>query len=270
MDDHSTDGSWALLGAYRKNFPKKISIHQNQGKGGNFARNYGFTFSKGKYIQWLDSDDRLLPGKLKAQVEFLEDNPEIDIAYSDWQMDFYEEGVLRRSEPKEYGPFSDFLLELIRDNWTVPCNYLVKKSIADQLSGGVGWSPQTQIGQDREYFTKAAIFGAKFGYVKGSFSVYNRWSNQTVSVKPFDYRLSESYQLECMLKELIKNQDFIAKDKKIKYLKILNAQALLANYYASNLKIKRDFSLWKVDWGFIHWKLRPIILIKELFMLVFK
>jgi len=33
------------------------------------------------------------------------------------------------------------------------------------------WNPQTPVAQDREYFTLAALEGARFAYVPGYFSV---------------------------------------------------------------------------------------------------
>lgn len=47
------------------------------------ARNIGIMNAKGKYISYLDDDDFFFPNHLAILVSFLEQNPEIDLVYSD-------------------------------------------------------------------------------------------------------------------------------------------------------------------------------------------
>ncbi|WP_179338057.1 glycosyltransferase family 2 protein [Winogradskyella ludwigii] len=70
VDDGSTDGTAALLERYisqdaRFQYHKRPDTHL---PGGNGARNYGFKVSKGKYINWFDSDDLMVPEKLQKEV----------------------------------------------------------------------------------------------------------------------------------------------------------------------------------------------------------
>ena len=46
------------------------------------ARNKALTFVKGKYISFLDVDDKLSPEKLKLQIEIMKSNPNIGFCYS--------------------------------------------------------------------------------------------------------------------------------------------------------------------------------------------
>src|SRR5579872_3830113 len=89
IDDHSTDQSWNLLSHYQSEYPGIIKIYRNKLKGGNNARNYGFELSEGEFIQWLDADDQLLPGKFAAQLDIFGKHADTDIVYSDWKLDIY-------------------------------------------------------------------------------------------------------------------------------------------------------------------------------------
>jgi glycosyltransferase involved in cell wall biosynthesis len=258
VDDHSTDGSFSVLKDLQQRYPVIIKLFTNPKKGANHARNYAFAQSTGKYIQWLDSDDFLLPGKFEAQIRSLEKS-ESDIAYSDWRMDFWSNGEKIDSDQKLYKDYSDFLLELIKDNWTSPNNYLVTKSFAQKLDGGIGWNPETKVGQDREYFTMAGILGAKFVYVPGMFAVYNKQESGTISGMDFKKRLELNQILEERFRVEIAKQDWFPKEKKLKYNAILDTHKLKACFYHPRLKISRWINPFKIEWQLMHWKMRIVM-----------
>ncbi|WP_175454755.1 glycosyltransferase family 2 protein [Lutibacter oricola] len=59
VDDGSTDNTEALLKEYTAK-DNRIQFYirpSDRPKGANACRNYGFELSKGKYVNWLDSDD---------------------------------------------------------------------------------------------------------------------------------------------------------------------------------------------------------------------
>jgi len=69
VDDGSTDGTDRLI---EKSAPDAVYIRQ-ENRGVSSARNRGILASKGKYIAFLDSDDRWLPEKLSLQVGAMEE-----------------------------------------------------------------------------------------------------------------------------------------------------------------------------------------------------
>lgn len=258
VDDNSTDNSVEIIEELIHLHPGKVKMFINPQKGGNHARNYGLEQSSGEYIQWLDADDQLLPGKFAAQIVPLQ-RGEADIIYSDWRLDNYKNGELKQSRDVKYGPFDDFLFELIRDNWTVPCNYLLRRSVAKKLAGGVGWNPETKVAQDREYFTMAGIMGARFKYVPGCYAVYNKQFSGTVSGMDFNQRLELNQLLEARFREEIQKQDWIAKGRKKRYLYVLDTHKLKACFYHHKIGLNRPISPFYIQWHLIHWKMRLIM-----------
>lgn len=70
IDDHSTDNTKNLIcEKYLTN--KQIRLFKNKGKGVSSARNYGLEISKGEYIMFLDSDDRLKKNCLEISYKKL-------------------------------------------------------------------------------------------------------------------------------------------------------------------------------------------------------
>jgi glycosyltransferase involved in cell wall biosynthesis len=259
VDDHSTDNSWDLLQSWRDQYPETIRIFNNPVKGANHARNHAFEQSTGQYIQWLDSDDRLLPGKFDRQIVPLQ-NGEADIVYSDWQMDFWVEGQMTRSEQMIYQDYPDYLEELIKENWNVSHSYLMTRAMALKLSGNIGWNPETKVGQDREYFTMTGILGARFKYVQGVFAVYNSQDKGTIAGIAFDKRLIENQKLEKRIFNEIQASPNIPTLKKKVYSSILYTHKIKACFYLNEIPIDEPFSLFELRWDLIHYKMRlPII-----------
>ena len=57
-----------------------VRLEKNSGPG--MARKLGHTLAKGKYVHFLDSDDRIHPEKIKRQVECLEGHPDWVMTYA--------------------------------------------------------------------------------------------------------------------------------------------------------------------------------------------
>lgn len=258
IDDQSTDDSLNVLKKIKSQHPNKLLYFSNPEKGGNNARNYGFSKSTGNFIQWLDADDELLPGKFEAQLSSLSDD-EHCVAYSDWFLDTYEPLGNRFSrEKKRKAIYQDFIFEILSDNWSVPANYLFTRKIAQLLHEMDAWNPVRRIAQDREYVTLAALSGAKFVYVQGYYSIYNRYSVQSVSKMPFDIRLGLQLGMDAGFREIILNAPNLVINRK-KYCSSLNSHALNACFYCPNLTIRYSFSFFNINWKIIHYKKYPFI-----------
>jgi glycosyltransferase involved in cell wall biosynthesis len=258
VDDGSNDQSIQILNGFEKRFPREFKWFKNPGKGANNARNCAFAKSTGRFIQWLDSDDELLPGKFRTQIPCLSSG-EADIVYSDWEIRYWHNGFNTKTETKKYGPYDDFLLELIKDNWTAPNNYLMTSLFAQKLTNGIGWNPKTKVGQDREYFTMAGILGARFEYIEGVFAIYNKQQTNTISSLPFRKRLELNQKLEDRIRRQINVQEWITRKKKNLYISIVDTHKLKACFYHSGIIIEKPISLFSIKWNLMHWKMRLIM-----------
>lgn len=260
VDDGSTDDSVAVLERLSAGIGGGVlRIFRNPDKGANAARNYGFAQASGAYIQWLDADDFILPGKLERQLAVFRSNPSAHVVYSDWYEDIYVPGAW---EPKRIAhkkaAYADFTREILADNWSVPANYLFRRELAERLDERRAWNPSRLVAQDREYVTLAALSGAAFVYTDGFFSVYNRWNPNSVSSMPFSKRLEHQLDLEETFREEIRCGHF-SRNLKRQYEAILNAHVINACYYNPGLTIKRAFLPTSIDFRIVHYKKYPFI-----------
>ena len=74
VDDASTDSSHEILSRYENHFSKVIVLKTN--KGACIAVNQLLKHATGEYVSILNSDDIFLPGKVRAQADYLDANPD--------------------------------------------------------------------------------------------------------------------------------------------------------------------------------------------------
>lgn len=78
VDNNSTDNTGKILQDCKEKYPGLINVFHEYKKGAPAARNKGLQEAKGQWLQFLDSDDELLPDKLEKQIEVAE-NSKADI-----------------------------------------------------------------------------------------------------------------------------------------------------------------------------------------------
>jgi hypothetical protein len=82
VDDGSTDGvTRETARSLADTYTGVIQVATQANAGPGAAREHGRQLAQGEFIQYLDSDDLLLPGKFTAQVTALRAHPQADVAY---------------------------------------------------------------------------------------------------------------------------------------------------------------------------------------------
>lgn len=69
VNNNSSDNTVSIINDYAKRHPQLISVLHEYKKGAPAARNKGLYQAKGDWIQFLDSDDELLPDKIETQIK---------------------------------------------------------------------------------------------------------------------------------------------------------------------------------------------------------
>ncbi len=106
MDDGSSDGSGEICDAYAKADARVRVVHK-ENSGVSDTRNQALDLAKGTYVQFLDSDDWIVPEATRLLVQAMEDN-KCDMVISDFYRvagdrlarkgDIEEKRVLNRQE----------------------------------------------------------------------------------------------------------------------------------------------------------------------------
>src|SRR5690554_11344 len=154
VDDGSTDETLEIMNHYctmdsRFHFYPRPKAYK---AGGSGARNFGFNLSSGKFIQWLDSDDVMMPIKLQTDVEKIQSG-EFDFTIS--QSGFFDEiGKIREKYWNKNlwsnSPLNDFIRKKI--GWGINSS-LWLKSVLEK--NDLKFNEELKNGQDYFYHVQA-------------------------------------------------------------------------------------------------------------------
>ncbi len=244
VNDGSTDNS-ELIGRKYKNSDSRFKYIYQKNAGHSAARNTGLAVSSGKYIQFLDADDLLEKEKLNLQVQLMEENPEIDLVYSDI-LGFLDKDPDRKLTPANFftqelisGKGEMIIANLIPTNFFLPGCVIMRKTIYDKI----GFMKASYGFEDWEYFFRMAFEGFYFYHdsrseakllsrTHGNNTTHNamKMIKSKVTVREEIIKVTHAYLSENKL-NLSKN--FAAKLLKEHHKLLINDQAII-NLYTRN------------------------------------
>lgn len=147
-DDASTDNSASIINEYATKHPhliKPLYQKENQySKGVDVTYDFQISRALGKYIAICEGDDYWTdPKKLQKQVDFLENNPDFGLVYTDFDKLFNNSGTIRISLFKngEEVPYTEFEDILENKPYLAPCTWVYRKEFTPQKRGNyTDWS----------------------------------------------------------------------------------------------------------------------------------
>ena len=162
VDDGSTDGTSELCDRLAREYEVIEAIHiPHQGRAG-LAREAGRLAAKGEYVQYLDSDDLLMPAKFSRMVAALERNPNCDIAYCYTRR--YRIGSTPPESPAELTgqTFETMLPAFLSKRYWCTSTPIYRRSLCDKAGA---WS-DLPFWEDIEYDLRLATFSPRLCHCK--------------------------------------------------------------------------------------------------------
>lgn len=157
VDDGSTDTTAQVAGELAAADSLRVRCLRQQNGGPGAAREAGRQVAVGEFVQYLDSDDVLLPGKFANQVRALRSNPECDVAYGKTRFR-HADGQIEPGPWKESGVKRDAMFpSMLAQRWWDTPNPLYRKSICDRAGPWTG----LRLEEDWEYDCRIASLGTR-------------------------------------------------------------------------------------------------------------
>ncbi|MBW4513096.1 MAG: glycosyltransferase [Scytonematopsis contorta HA4267-MV1] len=79
INDGSSDSTLEIISSFQD---ERIKVFSYPNAGGNISRNRGLDLAIGEFVSFLDADDLWTPDKLELQLQLLQENPQVAVAYS--------------------------------------------------------------------------------------------------------------------------------------------------------------------------------------------
>lgn len=187
VDDGSSDGTRQILEQYGNKL-LLLEHEQRANKGQSAAINLGLKKAVGHYVAILDSDDYWHPDKIKIQVEFLEQNPDVGLVYGngegvnadgEYLYDIYSDSHYEENKP------ANVLMDCY---FLVPNNALVRKSVFDEVGG---FDESLRSAQDHDMAIRIAEV-TKLAYINYKWFYYRR-HGQSISQKNANLRWNNGF-----------------------------------------------------------------------------
>lgn len=131
VNDGSTDETAKVLDQIAIENPDVIKVIHNDNEGPGLAREAGRLLARGEFIQYLDSDDWLLPWKFELQLKALRDNPECGVAYGITRLVDVNGNVLKEQSKWTGHKFEYLFPKLLEERWWHTHTPLYRRSISD-------------------------------------------------------------------------------------------------------------------------------------------
>lgn len=141
-------------------YQDRIVYLKQSNRGPAAARNTGIRAAKGRYIAFLDSDDRWPPEYLAAQIKLLEETPSLDLVYTD-AVHFGDTPLPRKTFMQSLTPPLNFEDLLLQGSQIIPSATVVSR----QMIIDTGLFDESVRGpEDYDLFLRIAAQGAKMAY----------------------------------------------------------------------------------------------------------
>lgn len=179
VNDGSTDGTARLVQRYSS---KTVVLLNKENGGLCSAQNYGFRHCRGDYIQWLDSDDLLVPDKIERQLAALrEADSKRVLLSSPWAPFYYRTSsaqFVRNSVWQDLSPLEWLLRKLDEGLHMQNATWLVSRELTEAAGP---WDTRLNYDQDGEYFTRVLLASAGTRFVPGTGIFYRYSGNGRIS-----------------------------------------------------------------------------------------
>jgi glycosyltransferase involved in cell wall biosynthesis len=157
VDDGSPDDTRERAEEVAARHPDRVTVLSVANRGASAARNLAFARSRGRYIQYLDADDVLDPGKVAAQVAVLEAGPPLGLASGRWRRFAAVPGDRPETVEASYRDLSGVeFLQLFYEQTAMmqPGAWLTPRGLVEQAGP---WDETLSVNDDGEFFARVVL-----------------------------------------------------------------------------------------------------------------
>lgn len=225
INDGSTDKSIEIIESYSDNRIKLINNEKNIGL--TATLNKGLDLAQGEYIARIDSDDISLPIRLKKQVNFMDENPQIGVCGS-WVKFFQDSSAIVKYPLTS----NEIKVEMLFENPLAHPSVIIRKDLLKQ--NNLYYDTEFKSAQDYELWTRASKY---FDFANiPEVLLYYRWHESQVSRANFK---SQDKYRDSIIKNQLMNLDIFPSEEEL-----LIHKNIPSRKYEYSEKYLKDIEKW--------------------------
>ncbi len=150
VDDGSTDSTGRILQEYARRDSRIISLHNQEHSGLTRSLNKGLEFARGEYLARQDADDFSMRERLEAQVNFLDENPQIGLLGTAYHLVDHCGRILKTRRP----PQTDTAIRwhMIFSNPFCHSSVMLRRCLTEHME--IRYDNRWQMAQDYELWSR--------------------------------------------------------------------------------------------------------------------
>lgn len=178
INDGSTDNSEEVCLKYKNKYPNNIIYYSKENEGVSAARNFGMKFAQGKYINFLDSDDKFDLDAYEKAYNMLEENKDIDIVA--FRIKYFE--ASNRYHWLDYKFDSDRIIDINEEPENIVLHMspsIIRFSALRQFK----FDERLKISEDTKLLYQIILEKEKYGIIATSEYKYRRRKNGSSAIQ---------------------------------------------------------------------------------------
>ncbi len=214
VDDGSSDDSRKICEKYVNEYPNNIIYFYQENQGASIARNNGLKMAKGKFVNFLDSDDKLEPQTLnEIYYYFNKFGEEVDVI--SMPRKYFDR---KKSNLSLFEKYDGSRIIDIKEEYDFPITPVSSAFLRKSAASKFEFNPDLIISEDCNFINKLILEKEKFGIVNGVKYLYRKRpeENSLIDTKKADKKYFNP-RMEYHYKDLI-NYSLEKYGKVIKYI----------------------------------------------------
>ena len=202
-----------------------VKFVQEPDEGMTDAINKGFRVARGKWVMWLNADDRLVAGALQAVLDFAKGKENTDVIYGGWNF-INQEGALMRSVT--VFPFQKSMLSSLVCYLGSTSTFFRNSTV---MGEGHHLNEDYRYVMDGEFYNRLAGLGKKFAYMHALLAEFRLHGGNLSSRYKEPSNASEQLILERQHAESIAIRRVYGSFRSLKAPWVWMADSVLFGYY---------------------------------------
>lgn len=203
IDDGSVDESCNIIMSYLKK-EKRIKLISRENMGLVYSLNEGIEYARGEFIARMDGDDLCSPDKIEKQINYMWENPDVQIVGTNVKL-FFEEGVsekLKRESEVNQRHWNEKIdsenrfMSNMEGFKVVHATWMIRKCVFEQIG-----KYENEITEDGEFLFRATINGINIDKIDEELYQY-RIRNNSKSDLDRNENLHKREMIKCKIEYL--------------------------------------------------------------------